>query len=308
MIDAPTGCLPAGVAKRRQLQTGGGIGAGVAVNARPPPGRRPRARRAGRHPTRVPIRRGGVTAMSSKTGCSRPWIPRSIGNTRDSPSPTAGTDRTTPDWCCRPTPRAGQPPSTRCCWWTPFAPSGNVNATWIGYNRLSLALAPSSPRPFIHQTTKEKPEPPRPAKTRFFGSNTLNPDFYARDFGRITSEVIQHLAAVDGVELEVRLARDHRRRQERVRRGQGPHYQRKRPDTQIRAVRLRSRVRPGGHGGPSSCAVGAEVPVQGRPADSQVLGDVHPGVAVGLHPLRGGDVLAVDNLAGSSELRAVGAG
>jgi hypothetical protein len=41
--------------------------------------------------------------------------------------------------------------------------------------------------------------------TRFFGTATLNPDFYARDFGRITSEVIQHLAAVDGVELEVRL-------------------------------------------------------------------------------------------------------
>lgn len=33
----------------------------------------------------------------------------------------------------------------------------------------------------------------------------LNPDFYARDFGKITSEVIQHLAAVDGVQLEVRL-------------------------------------------------------------------------------------------------------
>jgi hypothetical protein len=33
----------------------------------------------------------------------------------------------------------------------------------------------------------------------------LNPDFYARDFGKITSEVIQHLAAVDGVHLEVRL-------------------------------------------------------------------------------------------------------
>jgi hypothetical protein len=42
-------------------------------------------------------------------------------------------------------------------------------------------------------------------KTRFFGTTILNPDFYARDFGRITSEVIQHLAAVDGVELEVRL-------------------------------------------------------------------------------------------------------
>jgi uncharacterized tellurite resistance protein B-like protein len=44
-----------------------------------------------------------------------------------------------------------------------------------------------------------------PLKTRFFGTVRLNPDFYARDFGRITSEVIQHLAAVEGVELEVRL-------------------------------------------------------------------------------------------------------
>ena len=33
----------------------------------------------------------------------------------------------------------------------------------------------------------------------------LNPDFYARDFGKITTEVIQHLAAADGVDLEVRL-------------------------------------------------------------------------------------------------------
>jgi hypothetical protein len=49
------------------------------------------------------------------------------------------------------------------------------------------------------------PPPPRPSKTRFFGTATLNPEFYARDFGRITSEVIQHLAAVEGVELEVRL-------------------------------------------------------------------------------------------------------
>jgi hypothetical protein len=47
--------------------------------------------------------------------------------------------------------------------------------------------------------------PGRTRQTRFFGTTTLNPDFYARDFGRITSEVIQHLAAVEGVELEVRL-------------------------------------------------------------------------------------------------------
>jgi hypothetical protein len=49
------------------------------------------------------------------------------------------------------------------------------------------------------------PQPPRPSNIRFFGTTTLNPEFYARDFGRITSEVIQHLAAVEGVELEVRL-------------------------------------------------------------------------------------------------------
>ena len=46
----------------------------------------------------------------------------------------------------------------------------------------------------------------RPAKkTRFFGSTVLNPDFYARDFSHITAEVIQHLAAADGVALEVRV-------------------------------------------------------------------------------------------------------
>ena len=49
------------------------------------------------------------------------------------------------------------------------------------------------------------PAPPRPEQTRYFGTVKLNPDFYARDFGKITSEVIQHLAAVDGVQLEVRL-------------------------------------------------------------------------------------------------------
>ncbi|MFF0239109.1 Swt1 family HEPN domain-containing protein [Rhodococcus pyridinivorans] len=48
-------------------------------------------------------------------------------------------------------------------------------------------------------------KPERRPKTRYFGTAALDPDFYGRDFGRITSEVIQHLAAVDGVELEVRL-------------------------------------------------------------------------------------------------------
>ena len=67
-----------------------------------------------------------------------------------------------------------------------------------------MNLALTSPS-FNHPGPGNSPPPPRPLKTRFFGTATLNPDFYARDFGRITSEVIQHLAAVAGVELEVRL-------------------------------------------------------------------------------------------------------
>ncbi len=46
---------------------------------------------------------------------------------------------------------------------------------------------------------------PTPVKKRFFGSRTLNPDRYAADFAKVTQEVLQHLAAVPGVQLEVRL-------------------------------------------------------------------------------------------------------
>jgi hypothetical protein len=60
------------------------------------------------------------------------------------------------------------------------------------------------PRPGPGPHPPGPPPPPSPP-TRFFGTAKLDPNFYARDFGRITSEVIQHLAAVDGVELEVRL-------------------------------------------------------------------------------------------------------
>ncbi|NKZ77519.1 DUF499 domain-containing protein [Rhodococcus hoagii] len=63
---------------------------------------------------------------------------------------------------------------------------------------------PSAATPSV--STRAVPaQPERKSKTRYFGTATLNPDFYARDFGRITNEVIQHLAAVHGVELEVRL-------------------------------------------------------------------------------------------------------
>ncbi len=45
--------------------------------------------------------------------------------------------------------------------------------------------------------------PPRP--TRFYGVKTLNPERYAGDFSKLAQEVIAHLAAVTGVELEVRV-------------------------------------------------------------------------------------------------------
>jgi hypothetical protein len=53
--------------------------------------------------------------------------------------------------------------------------------------------------------TPAPPSPRPPSKTRFFGSRTLNPERYAVDFKKITDEVIQHLAAVPGVRLNVRL-------------------------------------------------------------------------------------------------------
>ena len=69
-------------------------------------------------------------------------------------------------------------------------------------------LWPGPHPPVIHPPGPTPPPPsppPRPSKPRFLGTTTLNPEFYARDFGRIASEVIQHLATVDGVELQVRL-------------------------------------------------------------------------------------------------------
>ncbi len=44
-----------------------------------------------------------------------------------------------------------------------------------------------------------------PKNTRFFGVARLNPERYARDLTRLSQEIIQHLAAPEGVELEVRI-------------------------------------------------------------------------------------------------------
>jgi hypothetical protein len=47
--------------------------------------------------------------------------------------------------------------------------------------------------------------PQATAKTRFFGSKTLNPDRYGLDFKRLADEVLAHLATTPGIQLEIRV-------------------------------------------------------------------------------------------------------
>jgi predicted AAA+ superfamily ATPase len=51
----------------------------------------------------------------------------------------------------------------------------------------------------------EPQHPPGPNNTRFFGIARVNPERYARDLTRLSQEIIQHLAAPQGVELEIRV-------------------------------------------------------------------------------------------------------
>jgi hypothetical protein len=64
---------------------------------------------------------------------------------------------------------------------------------------------PAGPQP--------EPEPPGPKNTRFYGVARISPDRYARDLTRLSQEIIQHLAAPEDADLEIRVeitARDPR--------------------------------------------------------------------------------------------------
>lgn len=56
-------------------------------------------------------------------------------------------------------------------------------------------------RPGEPDTVVEPGAPP--ANRRFFGTTHINPERYSRDLTRVAQEILQHLAAADGVELEV---------------------------------------------------------------------------------------------------------
>jgi hypothetical protein len=90
-----------------------------------------------------------------------------------------------------------------------------VAATWIGGNALRLTYRTEDgrlderilyrdhePRLSVPRTSPAPEPPPGPKNTRFYGTARLDPERYVRDFNKLYQEVIQHLAAPDGVDLE----------------------------------------------------------------------------------------------------------
>jgi hypothetical protein len=80
--------------------------------------------------------------------------------------------------------------------------AGGGVATTVGF---TTTVVPDPAGTGAHGTGPVTPPPPRPpaVKTRYYGRADLDPERYARDFNRLTAEVIQHLAALDGVDLEI---------------------------------------------------------------------------------------------------------
>jgi len=98
------------------------------------------------------------------------------------------------------------------------AGTGTVGTVPVGTGTGSGAIAGSGgapvpgggsmPGPFIPQGSippagPGPAAPPAPRNTRFFGTIRLDPERFGRDINRLYQEVIQHLAAPDGVDLEI---------------------------------------------------------------------------------------------------------
>ena len=60
----------------------------------------------------------------------------------------------------------------------------------------TVTVVPPDPAP---------PLPPAPQNVRFYGVMELNPERYSRDLARVAQEILQHLAAVDGARLVVKI-------------------------------------------------------------------------------------------------------
>jgi hypothetical protein len=79
--------------------------------------------------------------------------------------------------------------------------AGGSNATGSDGER---PTQPAGPGPVPGDPPPPRP-PAGPKNIRFFGVAAISPDRYARDLTRLSQEVIQHLAAPEGVDLEIRV-------------------------------------------------------------------------------------------------------
>jgi predicted AAA+ superfamily ATPase len=92
--------------------------------------------------------------------------------------------------------------------------AATVGAPGGGTGTDTSSDAPGQPiaTPTTHTGGDMEPQPTGPKNTRFFGVARVSPDRYARDLTRVAQEVIQQLAAPEGVDLEIRVEISARKR------------------------------------------------------------------------------------------------
>ncbi|KWW97478.1 ATPase AAA [Carbonactinospora thermoautotrophica] len=69
-----------------------------------------------------------------------------------------------------------------------------------------VAVTPVQPGVFRVEPDRPEPVPdaePKPSNTRFYGVYRVNPERYSRDLNRVVQEILPHLAAAEGVDLEI---------------------------------------------------------------------------------------------------------
>ena len=87
------------------------------------------------------------------------------------------------------------------------------------------------------------PPPPAPKNTRFYGTVRLNPERFGRDLNHLYQEVIQHLAAPEGVDLEITVEIQAVNK-DGYSDDDDPHRFGERPLSEVRPVRLRRPLNP----------------------------------------------------------------
>jgi hypothetical protein len=84
-------------------------------------------------------------------------------------------------------------------------PSGGEAESLRGEDGIGAIAGGTGTPPGLTGQPGATERPTGPKNTRFFGVARISPDRYARDLTRLSQEIIQHLAAPDGVDLEIRV-------------------------------------------------------------------------------------------------------